>query len=77
MKVVTVQFRIVCADFNNFGDESSPRSAFDLDDDVKRICDVRLDGAIRHFDTALQHTNREARNALGRRSWRARLKVFR
>src|SRR5713226_6651401 len=63
-KVEQVGVGIVAVDFEDFGNEPSARPAFDLDDDVQRIPDVRLDGAVRKFHAALQNAAREASEAL-------------
>src|ERR1700738_1453674 len=63
-KVEQVGVGIVAVDFEDFGNESSPRPAFDLDDDVQRIADIALDRAVRELDAALQNTTRKASEAL-------------
>jgi hypothetical protein len=55
---------IVAVDFKDFGNESSPGPALDLNDNVQRIADVGLDGAVRELDAALQNTTREASETL-------------
>ena len=39
----------------------------DLHDDIQRVCDVGLDGAVWDLDAALQYAGFEARNSLCRR----------
>ena len=52
-EVIGVGCRVVAGNFDDFGDKPASRSAFELEDDVERIADVALDGAIGEFDTAL------------------------
>src|SRR6266404_1504017 len=63
-KVEQVGVGVVAVDFEDFGNEPSPRPAFDLDDDVQRIADVGLNSAVRKFHAALQNAAREASQAL-------------
>jgi len=63
-KIKQISVGIEAVDFEDFGNEPSPRPAFDLDNDVQRIADVRLDGAIRKFHAALQNAARETSEAL-------------
>ena len=56
--------QVVASDFKDFRNKANPWLTFDLDEDVERLCDVRLDGPIWHFDTALQDASRETRDAL-------------
>ena len=44
-KVEQVGIGVVVVDFKYFGDKAVARSALDLDDDIKRIRNVGLDGA--------------------------------
>ena len=46
-KIVLVSFGAVAANFENFRNKTSAGSPFELDDDVERVADVRLDSAIR------------------------------
>jgi len=55
---------IVAVDFHDFGDEAAARAAFEVHDDVERIADVGLDGAIGEVHTALQYAAGESREAL-------------
>ncbi len=52
-KIVAVQVGVVTANLQDLRNESSSWPAFELNDDVERIADVGLDGAIRQFDAAL------------------------
>jgi hypothetical protein len=63
-----VRIWVVSVDEPNFGNVSASWPAFDMDDDVKRIGNIRLDGSERYLDAALQNTTREAREALLRRT---------
>src|SRR5712664_1968728 len=65
-KVEQVGVGIVAVDFEDFGNESSPRPAFDLDNDVQRVPDVGLNSAVRKFHAALQNAAREASQTLFR-----------
>ena len=62
--VEQVRIRVVAVDEENFGNVSAARPALDMDDDVERIGDVRLDGSERYLDAALQNTTGEARETL-------------
>src|SRR6266852_239180 len=64
-KVVSVL--VVRENFDYVRHKAVPGSAFYLDDDVKGICDIRFDRAVRHLDGALQHARRKTRNALSSR----------
>src|SRR5882757_4402009 len=57
---------IVALDFHDFGDESPAGAAFEMHDDVERIADVGLNGAVREVDAALQYAAGESREALPR-----------
>src|SRR5258705_1441153 len=63
-KVEKVSVGIVTVDLEDFGNESSPRPAFELDEDVQRIADIGFDRPVREIDAALQNTTREASEAL-------------
>ena len=58
---------IVAIDFNNFGDIAVSGSALDVDHDIERVGDIRLDGAVRQFNSALKDTARKPRKSLPRR----------
>ena len=60
VEFVLVAFGIESPDFENLRNVSSSWAAFELDYDVERVADVRLDGAIGQFDTALQNAARES-----------------
>ena len=66
--VVFIVIGVVAADFHEFGDESSAGAAFEVHDDVQRISDICLDGAVGQVHATLQHAARESREALPRRS---------
>jgi len=57
---------IVALDFHDFGDEASPGAAFEMHDDVERIADVGLNGAVREVHAALQDAAGKSREALPR-----------
>src|SRR5882757_6775205 len=57
---------IVALDFDDFGDEASAGAAFEMHDDVERIADVGLNGAVREVDAALQDAAGKSREALPR-----------
>ena len=57
-KVEEIGVRVIAVDFEDFGDESAARPSFDMDHDVERVTDVRLDGAVRQFHAALQDAAR-------------------
>jgi hypothetical protein len=59
-----VGIRVISVDKENFGNVPPSRAALDMDYDVERICDVRLDRSVRQLHAALQYTAREAREAL-------------
>src|SRR5438094_10469539 len=65
-KVEQVGIGVVVVDFKHFGDKAAARPALDLDDDIKRIRNVGLDGAVRNLDTTLQNAARKARKPLSR-----------
>jgi hypothetical protein len=50
--VEEVRVGVVTVDQENFGNVSAARTAFDIDDDVKGIRDVCLDGSERQLDAA-------------------------
>lgn len=52
-QVVALPLWVIPFDSDYFGDKTDAWPAFDLNDDIQRICDVCLDGAIRYFNTAL------------------------
>ena len=62
--VEQVCLRIVSVDQENFGNVPASRPALDMDDDVERISDVGLDGAIGEVHAALQNTTCEPCEAL-------------
>jgi hypothetical protein len=64
---VFILVRIVALDFHDFGDEAPAGAAFEMHDDVERIADVGLDGAVGEVHAALQYAARESREALPRR----------
>lgn len=47
VRVVQISVWVVAADFEDFGDEAEPWSAFNLYDDVYGIPNVGLNGAVR------------------------------
>jgi hypothetical protein len=55
---------VIAVDFQNFGDESPARPPFDLHDNIKRISNVRPNGAVRKLDAALQDAARESGDSL-------------
>jgi hypothetical protein len=63
-EVEKVGVGIVAVDFENFGDESSAGSSLDVDYNVERIGDVRLNLTVRQLDAALQNTTGKASQAL-------------
>ena len=63
-KVVAVSVGLVPTNLQHFRNESNSGSPFDLDQQVQRISDVALDGAIGEFDVALQDTARESAECL-------------
>src|SRR5690348_5545652 len=63
-EIKKVGVRIVAVDFEDFGDESPARSAFDVNDDVEGVGDVRLDRAVWQFHAALQDATRESCQSL-------------
>jgi len=62
--VEQVRIRVVSVDEQNFRNVSASRPALDMDDNVERISDVGLDGAIGEVHAALQDATREPREAL-------------
>ena len=64
-EVVTVEFGFVPGNLDNLGDESSSRSAFEMNQKIEGVCDVALDRPVRQFDTALQNATGEAVECLG------------
>src|SRR5882757_7561388 len=56
---------IVALDFHDFGDASAG-AAFEMHDDVERIADVGLNGAVREVHAALQDAAGKSREALPR-----------
>ena len=67
MEVVAVRLLVVTKNLKHFRNKARSWPALDLDDDVERVRDVRLDGPIGHLNTTLQHTSREPRDALSGR----------
>src|SRR3989442_649062 len=65
-KVEQVGIGVVVVDFEHFGDKPAARPTLDLDDDIKRIRNVGLDGAVRNLDATLQNAARKARKPLFR-----------
>ena len=59
IEFVLVAFGIESLNFEDLRNVSSSWPAFELNDDVERVADVGLDGAIRQFDAALQNAARE------------------
>src|SRR5712671_2307649 len=57
---------IVALDFHDFGDEAPAGAAFEMHDDVERIADVGLNGAVREVHAALQDAAGESRETLPR-----------
>ena len=72
-----VSLLVVAANLKHFRNEPETWSTLDLDDDVERVCDIRLDGAVRYLHTPLQHACSKPRNALGRRICMDRRKLTR
>ncbi len=58
-EVEQVSVGIVAVDFEYFGNETSSGPSLYLDDDIKRIRNVGLDGAVRQLDTALEDAARK------------------
>jgi hypothetical protein len=58
---------IVPLDFHDFGDEAPAGAAFQVLDDVERIADVALYGAVGQVHAALQGAARELGESLPRR----------
>src|SRR6266478_1493863 len=54
-EVEKVGIRVVAIDLQDFGNESAAGPAFDVDDDVKGVGDVRLDRTVRKLDTTLKY----------------------
>src|ERR1700733_12074264 len=54
MKTVSIGVCVKAVYFEDFGNEATAGASFDLYDDVERICDVGLDGAVRQFNPALK-----------------------
>ena len=52
-EVIGVGCGVVAGNFDDFGNESFSWPAFELNDDVERVADVVLDGAIRELDATL------------------------
>lgn len=52
-KIVSVYLWVVSSNFQYFGNIPTPWPTLDLDDDVERVCDVGLDGTVRHLDATL------------------------
>jgi hypothetical protein len=52
-EVIGVGCGVVTGNFDDFGNKPASWSAFELEDDVERIADIALDGAIRKLDAAL------------------------
>src|SRR6266478_4284683 len=46
VKVVSVSFRFISTNLDNFGNKSRPRPALDLNDDIQRVRNVGLDGPL-------------------------------
>ena|SRR6266436_6789768 len=57
---------IVALDFHDFGDEAPAGAACEMHDNVERIADVGLNGAVREVHAALQDAAGESREALPR-----------
>lgn len=64
---VLISVGIVAVDFHDFGDEAPAGAAFQMHDNVERIADVGLDGAVRKVHAALQDAARESCESLPRR----------
>lgn len=52
-EVEKIGVRVVAVDFENFRDESSARPSLDVDYNVERISDVRLNRTVRQLNPAL------------------------
>ena len=63
-EVEKVGVGIVTVDFENFRDESPARPSLDVDYNVERIGDVRLNRTVRQLDAALQNTTGKPSQAL-------------
>ena len=63
-EIEQVRVRVVAVDFEDFANEPPARPSVDMNDNVERIADVGLDGAVRQFNAALQNAARESRQAL-------------
>lgn len=64
MQAESVGCLVVLFNFKYFGYKSLSGPAFDLHNDIQRVRDIRLDGAIGHFYAALQDARSETGNAL-------------
>ncbi|SRR5258708_3582102 len=73
--MVFVVFHIEVAQGQNLLDETAARPTAYVNNYVQRVCYVRLDGAVRHFNAVLQDTTSETRTALSRRTCVDRRKV--
>ena len=63
-EVEQVGVGIVAVDLKHFGDETASGAALDLDNNIQRISDIGLDGAVWQLDAALQDAACEAGEAL-------------
>ena len=63
-KIEKVRVWVVAIDLKDFGDEPTSGPSLDVDDDVERIGDIRLDRSVRQFNSTLEHTTRESRESL-------------
>jgi len=59
-----IGFSFVLADFKNLRDKADAWPSVDLDDNVQRVGDAALNGAIRNLDAALQDTTGKASQPL-------------
>src|SRR5713226_2015417 len=62
--VEQIRIRVVSVDEQNLGNVSASWSALDLDYDVERISNVRLNGPVRKPNGALQNATGEPRESL-------------
>ena len=58
--VVFIPVGVIAVDFDDLGDETPARPAFEMHDDIYGISDICFDRAVRQIDATLQHTTGEA-----------------
>src|ERR1700756_890358 len=64
--VVLVPVGVVAVDLDDLGHEAPAGPPLEVNDDVHRVPDICLDGAVRNFDTALENATRESSQSLTR-----------